>query len=118
MNEFRPPGGHNGKKRYQESVSYTTSFLAAGKETDGEPRNAGVALSPREPNVGSPSRGEQRCPMSFIHFMIIFHSSQCIHDIMGEAVAQMDTLWPSQSLVMDVAVQSLSLGDSMNCGTP
>ena len=56
--------------------------------------------------------------LSFI-LRIIFHSS---HKYPSTSWVRQLPRWThtlaSQSLVMDVAVQSLSLGDSMNCGTP
>ena len=42
--------------------------------------------------MGSLRGGEQRCPMSFIHFADFFSLiTQISINIMGEAVAQMDT---------------------------
>lgn len=91
MDEFRSPEGITWEA-LSESVSYPTSFLAAGSETDGKPWKFWDCLSLREPS-GQPARGRTVVPQVFHSFCRAFFLliTQISIDIMGEAVAQMDT---------------------------
>ena len=91
MNEFQSPEGITWEA-LSESVSYTTSFLAAGNETDGKPLKFWGCLSLREPS-GQPAMGRTVVAQVFHSFCVFFfsHITQISIDIMGEAVAQMDT---------------------------
>ena len=118
MNEFRSPEGITWEA-LSESVSYPTSFLAAGNETDGKPRKFWDCLSLREPS-GQPARGRTVVPQVFHSFCRAFFYSS--HKYPSTSWVRQLPKWthlpPSQSLVMDVAVQSLSLSNFMNCSTP
>ena len=108
MNEFQSPEGITWEA-LSESVSYTTSFLAAGNETDGKPLKFWGCLSLREPS-GQPAMGRTVVAQVFHSCCrFFFHTS---HKYPSTSWVRQLPKWthtlPSQNLVMDVAIHLLS----------